>query len=415
MKIIDYFIFLQLTCFYIGIGFSAHGGNSPDLPATSFIYLKGIFLLIPVITVIFIFLIKPLKFYKTLKRLFLLNKFLFYYIGLSFAFLIFSIDIFYSLSRWSIFFYSSLSLFCLILQYIFFYEKTEIWSHFLKHVKYFSFGTIFLFLYSIIKNNPQSLIPGVRNSVQELNLIHPNILASFCTQILFLSYFNKEKTIFNKINLTTFICFIILIFSRSIFVAFFLTVLFINLVVYIKENKKQNLLKFILLIFSIFVLLICYFSNTLSETKFVDFLNRGNDVESLYTLTNRTILWDYILQNLSIKTFIFGNGFSVIDENFGINFGSGILYGAHNAYLSVLLGSGFICLVLILIYLLKILKNFKNIDIAMPSILYTSLSVYMIFILNCFFSEEFGVNLTITFSFLILIYNLSFFSIADKS
>jgi len=395
----SWFLLVQLCLYFLAIGFSSEGGNSPVYAANSLIYLKVALLSLPVICTLLAFIVRPYSCLQALKTLISLNRYLLMYFILCLMTIPFAVLWEYSLTRLFYTLASFLSLLALMAQYAM-TPGTDIRKHLI-------FLTCFCLLFPCytLFTNFNFGIPDFRNNLQSINLVHPNILASFYAQLLIWNLsLNRRSSVGLGLSLLL-AFFIFLLFSRSVFIALLITGVLISAYAFFSTRQKNVLAYIFTFALIATIAFVSILINPYTLHNLMTWLSRNGDVDSLYTLTNRTSLWSYLLENLDVKTAFFGFGYSVIDRNFGVDFGTGILYGAHNAYLSILLGSGVLALLAILLYFFSVFQNYlKTYPLTLR---YAGLSSLVLFILNCFLSEEIGVNFSITFALVVLMHSCS--------
>ena len=88
-------------------------------------------------------------------------------------------------------------------------------------------------------------------------------------------------------------------------------------------------------------------------------MSRSGDISEIFTLTNRSIIWDTMFSDYSLKDFLIGHGYAAVSSKFGVEISSNgydyvFTFGAHNMFFQVLLGTGLIGLIVFLIVLLRI-------------------------------------------------------------
>jgi O-antigen ligase len=153
----------------------------------------------------------------------------------------------------------------------------------------------------------------------------------------------------------------------------------------IAPNFYTYLLGYAALFFSIVIY-------RLQERLFGDFIE--NVLHKNLTFTNRTIIWDFVLNVLKGNWMVgLGRGNNIISENnfFGVN-------ETHNGILEIIMYTGFVGLVIFVIILLLVAQNLnQNRNNTISRILAFSVFAYMIIGLSesVFFKEQFWVLITL--------------------
>lgn len=231
-------------------------------------------------------------------------------------------------------------------------------------------------------------------------IINPNLLAySFLAIILSIQFL---KTKLNSIFISCFqllaIYLLFLTYSRSALILFAILLLYRL----ISKNKL-----FLIILFPLIIFL------QINSEIIISFLERGDGLESLITLSGRIPVWVELVEkyDFSIYSF-FGYGFQMLSSSgMGIKIGAWgsnsltELTMAHNNILQVLYGMGFIGLLVMLLILFRWKREidmFKNSNIG----IFFSSFYWLILVFSL---VEFGVFGTP--NFLILIFSILIFSL----
>jgi hypothetical protein len=409
----DVFLLVQFVCYLIGIGFSAGGGNYPGLTANAFLYLKGFMLSVP-LSVFFVLLVLNPK--TTVSRCLLLirnNVFLFAYLAACFLSTPLAVDSGYSLNRLLYTLFGMAGIFSLILQYGLYLRQKDAFDTLKRHMNALSIVVLMFPVYVLLTHPIEGIMPGFRHALQETLLVHPNLIASFYAHFLVwqaaVLYFDKEsgrKILSAGLNLI-FACLIAILFSRS--VIFSLIIAGITGFWCVGCWYRQRFLIILSLLGAFITAFVVYLilSGIVPVTAVAQLLTREGSPESFFTMTNRLPLWSQLLSEVGMKEFLVGHGYSVMTENFGIDFQTGIIYSAHNAYLSILLGSGILALACFIVYLLINLIRIRAARHSIPSFMIAALFFsHILFVVNCLVEEEIGINTTITFAYLVFMTNM---------
>ena len=393
---------LQLCLYFIGIGFSAGGGNFPTQQSNGFGVYKSLFIMLPVLWFGYLFLKKPKTALSKLGLVFKANSLIVFYFIIAAIILLFAVDAFYSLGRLFYTLMGFAGLIALLTQYFFFgYESKIIYLK--KIINYFSFYILLFPLYVACTKG----LENFRFKLEGLYLIHPNILAAFYAHVClwhgisFLLY--KKKSIANIIYSILFLLVEYLLFSRAVIGGLLICFSVLPFLVFFYSKNAKALILGLFILLSYMVLYVLVIIDIIQMTDLASLVTRNDSLASLVTLTNRTILWQELIGRLEGARIVTGYGYSVIDRNFGIDLGTGILYGAHNTYLSILLGSGIFALLAILFYLTgNVIKIIKQKNMIEPAVFYSLLCSYLLFLITGCSSEEIGVSFSVTFAYLVM-------------
>lgn len=119
-------------------------------------------------------------------------------------------------------------------------------------------------------------------------------------------------------------------------------------IILISSMRRSNLLTLFLVIFSIVV--VWYFWENY-QTQIIDIVFPGKSLESIKTGHGRTAMWQYYINGILEKP-LFGYGFPT-GEKEGFRYGFGLTNSSHNMLISVAINTGFVGLLLFLIFVLK--------------------------------------------------------------
>ncbi len=406
-------LFLQLVCFMIAVSFSAGGGEYADKLTTynAFIYFKLFFLICPVLFTLKIFLINRELFFIKMRVVLakhypLLGYFFFAYLSIIFAY-----DWYFSLLR---LLYTSLavcSLICLMVQY-YWYESFNLKQNIYHHLS--CFYAIFLVLITIISLSNWHNVYNIRGAIQKLGMIHPNTVASVCVYIIFHEIFNSFKSgrfykILGFLNLILAFGFMSAIFSRSVVLAFVIAFIVIGIFKFFWFRAYRGLIAILVFLMVLLSFALAIYLNIIDFDNMVSWVSRTDTGIDLITLTHRTELWAELFQKLNIKAFLIGNGYGVMTPDFGIHFGTGIIYGAHNLYLSILFGTGIFSLIAFMVYLLTIFISLcTRKSVNLPNTSLHGLAMLTFFMVHSLTSTEFSLNLSISFAIVLFMSGMIF-------
>lgn len=270
------------------------------------------------------------------------------------------------------------------------------------------FYCLVLAIFAVMTETMFQAIPNLRNAIQATYLIHPNTLSSFLSLLLIwvTGFILYQKP--GKIHYLIWIALAIALyslFSRSVIIMTILCLVFLLSSQFIFKRTIQSILTAVGIFFIMTCVILYFLIYDQQLYGFLNYLSRDGNIDNIYTLSNRIILWDYLINSMDVKIFLLGHGYSVIDRGFGVNFGTGILYGAHNAYLSVLLGNGILCFAAFIGFLSFMMYTaIRHISVNRSSICF-AIALFL-FLLDSLFSEEIGVTVTLSFALIIIAYNL---------
>lgn len=395
----------QLMCYFTGIAFSTGGGNLPGQESTQWIYLKAFLILTPIIGFGWHLAHRPLSSFDTLIALLKKNAALVLYFMICLVVLPFAVNWEYSLIRLSYSLVSIAGLCCLLAQFALFPDNA-IRTTILENTVYALSIISVLFCLGIWVKNGFSF-HDFRFGVQKINVIHPNILASFFAMLcvwyaVYWVHGHKKAWI----GLVVFALLEYALFSRTAFLALAAIIVSYPFLLLWLERSKKALIGCLGIGFGLSLAAFLMITRILPAEVFLTPFLRQDTVSSLMTLTNRTVLWQQLLDQVTAKVFFLGHGYSVIAPHYGIDMGTGILYGAHNAFLSVLLGSGIFALLAVMSYfLLNIKRLLKQRYGISREILLIVLCSHLVFFITCFSSEEIGVTVSINLAYLLFLTN----------
>lgn len=392
-------LIFQALCFFAGSAFSTGGGNLPGQESSGYVYLKAALIAMPLFGIALKIFFRPAYYTGQAIQLVARHWPLFLYLLICLLMMPFAVSPMYSMTRYSYMLFQFLALSGLLVQF------SVIPPEYLPKTMNSMTNILscgILLASGIVLVYTGFLLGSFRYDLQGLNIIHPNILASLCVLLLIWhGMYGISLTcytaIFLTIGLSVLQC---LLFSRAAFMALAVAWLaFLCFKVIFHQSKKAlNLLMAVL--FLVILLVTLCSAGIITPNILLSPFIRDDNVSSLMTLTNRTVLWQMIFEEMSLMTWITGYGYSVISSQYGVNLGTGILYGAHNAYLSVLTGSGIFALAAILIYLGRNIACLFQKRIAYFMAL---LVIYAAFLILMFVSEEIGINLSMGFSYIIIL------------
>jgi O-antigen ligase len=407
------FLLLQFISFFVAVAFAAGGGNYPGLIASSFIYMKGLLLTYPVIVLAVQIILYP-QMRRNLIEILIQNKLICLYLLIALFSVSLGVNWIFSLNRVLYTLLGTAALFSLVTQYWLYMRRVKEID-----ILYTSINvlTCLAIIYTgiIIALHDFSL-SNFRSDFQENWLIHPNLFSSFCAHLLIwhiaVLWLGKRSTnikVIGVISIVILTGIIALLFSRTAILSMVLTLILGPLLYGILYRRLKPLL-FSGMAFTgaLFVILLAI-TGVIPLDNILQTITRNGDTESLFSLTNRVYLWRDILSAVDMKIVLIGNGYAVMTQDFGMDFGTGILYGAHNAYLSVFLGCGIFALVVLLAYLLSNIIKLIRLRFSAPSfMIWAGLCSYMVFLINCLAAEEIGINTSVTFAYVIFLTNMIF-------
>lgn len=411
-----FLLLLALVGVFIGLGFSAGGGNSPQFQAGSFAFVKAALLLYPICVTGLLFLQSPKSVLSVAYDIFGINKYYYFYLIMALLSLPMAVDPNFSGIRLAYTFLGAASVFCLGLQYRLFFPGEAGIATIREHVKIFSALALLGLAFFVSIQNPGNLIPGVRNALSMYRVIHPNTVSALFAYLMIWHMvwgYSARKDAYDKGIALLLFAAIIILFSRTVLVS----IVACFFVVAFMLRRKYSLM------FMIGMGLVCFFNiialyiilGQATPDSFLGIFARGSDVQALYTLTHRTELWSRLSESLTLKQIILGHGYAVVTPDFGVDFGTGELFGAHNAYLSLFFGTG---VVSVLLFLMFIFDSFAR------SVRYIQwsgitpqrliiLASTVVLVVTSLASEEVGVGVTASFAFYLLMKTV--FKLSDNT
>lgn len=408
-------LWVQLMCFVIAVSFVAGGGQTPDNVTgyNNFFYFKALFLVLPFLTTVGWMSISFFNFFDAFKIILKKHAMLLLYFVFAYISLIFAYDRIFSIGRLIYTSVAVLSLWCLMAQYKMIFDDvgTIIYRHLLNVFVVFLIGIPVM---AMLHSGGSMALTDMRGAIQMTGLIHPNTVASVCAYAVFhVLFYPSEKTVSEKIKCcVVFTLALVLmgtIFSRSVIVAFIISFIITGWFAFIWFRSYRSLAAIGAVGFvGVFSLLLIYLG-ALPLEAIVSSISRTKDGMDLLTLTHRIELWQRLFETLDTKILMLGNGYAVMTSGFGIDFGTGIIYGAHNIYLSILFGTGIFSLIAFLGYLgnafLSIRKHHTLLGAKVSLHGVTLLSFFMIHSMT---STEFSLNLSISFALIMVMITLGF-------
>ncbi|HEY1096073.1 MAG TPA: O-antigen ligase family protein [Alphaproteobacteria bacterium] len=388
-----FFFTVQLMGLILATTIAAGGGQFPGNKAGMFLYAKLLLFLVPAAILFWKILTDKLSL-QAIKQFLCDYKLLLVYL-LSLAISIpLSIAPGFSLQRYLYMCLGFSSLFCLMIQY-----KNEALP-FYKTSIYLVSILVTAILCIVYVTSPYG---NLRDAVQIFGLVHPNMLSSLLAQIALIILCCPGQAMIKTGLLAALSFFILFLQSRGVWVALSIALtgaLFVKAVFY---QSRPALLGLIALCLTVLfaVMGFLFFPHALEHMLIL--FARGSSLDELLSLTHRTELWQMLFDDVGTKEILVGHGFALMLSNIGADFGSGILYGAHNGYLTIFLGAGLLPLLLWLFYWswqkISLLKAIRQV----PSYLFIlCLSSLALLFVHAFVAEEFGMHLTPTLLLVIL-------------
>jgi hypothetical protein len=414
---VRYFLLLiGLVLVFIGLGFSAGGGNSPAYQAGSFVYAKASFLMYPIIVSGFLFLRAPRAVVGVVHDIFAINKYYYFYLIIALMSLPLAVDPQFSFVRLGYTFLGVGAIFCLGMQYRLFFHGEEGTATIREHVKIFSALALLTLFFAVTIHGTSTLIPGVRNALSMYRVIHPNTVSALFAYLMIWHVvwgYSARKDAYDKVIALLLFGAIVVLFSRTVLVS----IMACFFVVAFLLRRRYSML------FMIGLGLICFLNimalyiilGQVTPDSFLAIFARGADVKDLYTLTLRTELWDRLADTMSLKQWIFGHGYAVVTPDFGVDFGTGELFGAHNAYLSLFFGTGVVSLLLFVMFVFdSFMRSVRYIQWSgiTPQRLIILAST-VVLVMTSMASEEVGVGVTCSFAFYLLMKTV--FKLSDNT
>jgi hypothetical protein len=189
-----------------------------------------------------------------------------------------------------------------------------------------------------------------------------NVILCFFSLILFL--FNKKSKI-NSIIITINVCFLLLSFSRTIYLLVFILLIYQFFIT--KRNERRNILKNVIYGVLLFIFIISY----LNIYEYIDLeltLKERFDFFEISRFSSAGIHLKLIIEGLyaafnDFKILFFGSGFGTSYLLIKGYYWSGVKYGNyHSLYITSFVESGFInCIsIFVISFLLPLILDYKN-------------------------------------------------------
>jgi hypothetical protein len=189
-----------------------------------------------------------------------------------------------------------------------------------------------------------------------------NVILCFFSLILFL--FNKKSKI-NSIIITINVCFLLLSFSRTIYLLVFILLIYQFFIT--KRNERRNILKNVIYGVLLFIFIISY----LNIYEYIDLeltLKERFDLFEISRFSSAGIHLKLIIEGLyaafnDFKILFFGSGFGTSYLLIKGYYWSGVKYGNyHSLYITSFVESGFInCIsIFVISFLLPLILDYKN-------------------------------------------------------
>ena len=411
-RITEFFLLLQLIIYFVGISFAAGGGNHPGLTAGSIIYLKAFCLSVPLIGCMLHTVFNRRASLMMAGSVLMQNGLIVFYIAFAAISIPLAIDPVYCGQRLLYMIFAMGGLFALVIQYANFSVRVLLYDTIIRHMTVLTVISFIFPLFVFVQHGLHDLIPGYRTALQSYLLIHPNLLASFYAHLAVfhaacILYSQRKKLWLQKLCLAILAALIVLLFSRAVFISIAVATVIGGFFLANLYGKKSYLVLPIMIISISAAVALAIVSGMIDLPSVLNPLIRGDDAASMATLTHRTQLWSILFDGINQKIFLVGNGYSVMTKTFGVDFGTGILYGAHNAYFSVLLGTGIFSLLCVISYLgaalLRIIRRRSTLPVFAGFSMIASLTIFAV---NCLVSDEIGVSVTVTFAYLFFMLNM---------
>jgi O-antigen ligase len=129
------------------------------------------------------------------------------------------------------------------------------------------------------------------------------------------------------------------------------------------------------------------------------------DLEKLYTLSSRTIIWQMALADINLKSLLVGHGFAVISPGVALELEWVEVGNAHNTFLHLLNSGGIVGFVVFLFYLLGLFrKNLRGVDSFRKS--FVSFYILAFIFLMTALETIIGIRMTPGLAWLVVLNNL---------
>lgn len=192
--------------------------------------------------------------------------------------------------------------------------------------------------------------------------------------LYYLYFFNKiNKRINKSVVFMIFISIFLVVLSNSS-TGILIIALFLPIFLWIKNDKRANILLLFSATFSVLLPLINFNSSFLNSLI-------GEVFHKNISFSGRRYIWDYALSHFTSNPLI-GNGFNSIDSLFRgkvIPIYERVAAHSHNGFLEVFLQNGLVGLILILIIIFIFFKSIDNYDNFEKRLLKTYIIVFIIF------------------------------------
>lgn len=385
----SWFFFIQLVCVLLACGISGGGGNTPYAVPQVMFYIKAVLLLVPMLCFSVTCIGRPAG--AVADMLSALKRQRYLWLGMACYVLLLPLAVNPS--------YSAVRLFYTVLLMM---SVTALLAQNMRYTWRYTIGCV-VFLAVVLFG--LFLLGGgatFRDAIQTSHLMHPNTLANVIGVLVLGVLYDHASMhrITRMMAIVIGIAVLYAIFSRAAILALLAVIAVMPFIIGIMRRSSL----FILVgLGGVLMLCLAGLAVTLDEGMrhaVLAFIARGHDIDSLYHLTHRTTLWGILWHNSDLMTWLSGYGYAVIDRGYGIDFGTGILYGAHNAYLSALMGGGIAVLVCFVTYLMAMMRDaIRHKDVGMVAII-------LFFAMICGVSEEFGVTVTPALAWLMIRYDM---------
>jgi len=400
----------QLLSLFAALLFTAGGGLEPGRAAGSFIYIKALLFALPLGTAFFLFLIQPRRILAGLTDILRENRWLLFYVVFCGFSIPFAVDWSFSLNRLLYMMYGLASVFGLVLCYGSIYpDFVQRTKAFADHLKIVTVSLLMLMSLLLLRNGFNDLVPGFRMTLVRELPVHPNILSSYMAMLL-LWHFSLASLsratgawVFSVLLFAS----IVLLFSRSVFGCLAASLAIMGFFGFL-WHRRQTLFILVLSFFlMLLIAILCALLGVISLEGLLEPVLRNQSIESFFGLNHRVDLWRLMLSKVMLKNMLVGNGYAVVTQDFSVDVGSVAVHGAHSAYLSIFLGSGFLALLAFLLWIVSVLaKSFRSRFSHPPATVMALLGGTVFFALNGFFEEQAGVATSAVLAHLLLLANI---------
>ncbi len=235
-----------------------------------------------------------------------------------------------------------------------------------------------------------------------MGVTHANVFGAYASLSFWMSFFvdNKKRVLMWIIRFAC-IAILVLSWSRSSMISFILAG-FIRLW-YANSIKSERALNVKYALFSgaavaLFFIILAVSFNLGGVVNTLDLFNRGQSLETIESMTGRTVIWPVVIRKIfvSFANFIFGSGYGVsrLIINEGYDIPAFYAFNAHNTFLEILLSAGLMGLLAyasFFIYSLRYFVKFKSVvqnvsaDVALRGV-----SIISIFTIHSLTESVFG-------------------------